>query len=378
MQSHRVSSAHSLDRGQGSGVETRRRSLRRTSGHRTTLAVVCALALVLGACSSSGSDDDVAAGATDDSDAARIEQLIFGDEDATAEDYEQQFAAQEAAAQASIAECMSAAGFEYFPRTSDIAVYEEPEYDYLSREYAETYGFGYSTMLEPGFATVAVDSEDDPNNDYVNSLSEAEQEQYYLTLHGDQSVWETIESDEQLAELQAEQPELFEPTGCEGEAWAASDNGSNEVYETYGDELDQLYESAMNDPAVVSGVSDWAACMAEQGFSVSEPDDLDTIMDPYMEEIWSSAVHPGSSLTDEDYETLSDEELNEIVSQPTTYDEELVAEAQAFEIKIAVAAWDCGMPELYDVYQEAYGGLRRAFVESHLDELAALVDADRS
>jgi len=337
-------------------------------------AAIFGVALLLASCSGSGADAEMAAavdaGGSDQ--VALIEKALFGTGDeATDTDFDAEIQ-RIATREESVAACMASAGFEYYVVTPDIDSYQRSDVDYFSREYAETYGFGYTTTMDHPSSTMAEDYSD-ANTDYTQTLSQGELDEYYLALYGDQSVWDNINSDEERIALQAEEPELFEPSGCQADATSDQDRASQAFWTEHNDEISELYDRAENSASVQEAVTVWSRCMNDKGHQFSDPDDFDSVMDPYMEEIYSTASHPADNVSDEQQQEMTDEELNELWSQPTSYDQDLLAEAQDYEIEIAVASWDCGMEDLYDVYSAEVKDLQRTFIESNLTELTSLV-----
>ena len=77
--------------------------------------------------------------------------------------------------------------------------------------------------------------------------------------------------------------------------------------------------------------------------------------------------------TDDQIAAMSDDELNALWSEPERYDPVLLAEAQRYEIELAVTSWDCGLADLYASYQIALDELQQQFIQSNLDELQGLV-----
>jgi len=325
------------------------------------------LVFTLSACSGSAPS----ATESGDSSIQAIQQVLFGSSELRTESNATQLQDEALAFEERVVRCMALAGFEYTSETVDVQVYSAEDVDYMSREYAETNGFGYTTSLGQPFdqAQAYVD----PNADYLASLSEAEQEEFYTTLYGDQSYWDEVNSDEELAALQEEQPELFEPSGCYNDASSSTAQASQAFWSTHSDELQELNELAEDSSHVQQPLADWSRCMAEHGHNFTTPDDLDSVMDPYMNDLYATASHPSQDLTEDEMMALSEEEMNELWSQPEQFDPDLLAEAQEYEIELAVTAWDCGMTDLYASYQTALDELQQQFITSNLDELQALV-----
>lgn len=146
---------------------------------------------------------------------------------------QQRFIEQERKVQQAVADCMKQEGFEYIAQ--DPAVFmgsstfdEDIAFD--SKEWAEKYGFGMSTTFgSDGFAGPGTTPPTDPNQAYVESLSEAERAAYHKALYGEVPAFDpTSASTTAMA--------AFEPSGCDGEARRATDT-SQAFYSEFGDEM---------------------------------------------------------------------------------------------------------------------------------------------
>lgn len=311
--------------------------------------------------------------------ADEISKLIFGSSDpADQEAQEQRWADQERERQELVAACMTAQGFEYTP-------VEYPSFDSFggptdeiawdSREYAETYGLGYSLTFQEDFsAPIDAGGEEwqDPNQEYVNGLSESAQQAYYTALYGDQSDLENL-TEADFERLYEESPELFQPRGCEGEGFTASADPTMELYNQFESELEDLYQRVEADPRIKKLSDEWAACMGEAGYAFTTQQDMYEEMDRRMQPVWETQVWPGDDLDEADFEAMSQEELDAIFNQPPEVDEELLAEVQAYELELAVANFDCGGNSQFEVAEEVYLEYQALFIEENLAALQALV-----
>jgi hypothetical protein len=226
---------------------------------RTPLATgACvALTVLLAACGGGGSDE--AAADLDDPTQGPLAKLLGFDISPADQ------RAKELEVQQVVVECMKAEGWEYQPVDSSSMgggfseEYEEQISD--PEAYGEKYGYGVvrGYELQPDFS--GGDFED-PNADYVNSLSMAEQQEYDAALYGERSFGEgdAIDSEEATEFVM---PSL-EEQGCFGRA----------QLEVYGDSpfndpdmqerLNELFEDGESDPAVTEAYESWASCMTER------------------------------------------------------------------------------------------------------------------
>jgi hypothetical protein len=104
---------------------------------------------------------------------------------------------------------------------------------------------------------------EDPNMEYVNSLSPAEQQAYNTALYGDPSIWEggpaeTVAPGAATEEVAVAPP--LEQQGCDGQARAevvgADPTSDPEVQRM----LDDFFQSQQSDPRLDALVADWVEC----------------------------------------------------------------------------------------------------------------------
>lgn len=238
----------------------RARAAARPRVRRTPLAAgACvALTVLLAACGGGGSDEP-AADLNDPTQGPLAKLLGF---DISPADQR----AKELELQQVLVECMKAEGWEY--RAVDYSAmsggFDEEYQEQISdpEAYGEKYGYGVvrGYELQPSFSTGA--EFEDPNADYMNSLTMAEQQEYNAALYGEQSFTddEAIDSGEGTEFVM---PSL-EEQGCYGAA----------QLEVYGDSpfndpdmqerLNQLFEDSESDPAITEAYESWASCMADR------------------------------------------------------------------------------------------------------------------
>jgi hypothetical protein len=191
-------------------------------------AIATALVLTLTACGGGGDKGDQS-GSGDDEKLGALDQFW---QDKTANFDEEESNAQMMEVEEKTAQCMSEQGFEYTPvdyssmdggmvAAADGDEGDGPQYGTL--EFAKEFGYGVTTnpWAEEQPPTGAEDQQEwvDPNQDYVNAMSETEQTAYYAALYGEQP---------ELTEEQMETYEWsWENSGCSG--WAQ--------HEVYGDAM---------------------------------------------------------------------------------------------------------------------------------------------
>ncbi len=226
---------------------------------RTPLATgACvALTVLLAACGGGGSDEP-AADLNDPTQGPLAKLLGY---DISPADQR----AKELEVQQVLVECMKAEGWEYQPvdysamNGSFSDEYEEQVSD--PEAYGEKYGYGVvrGYELQPDFSNSDFE---DPNADYMNSLTMAEQQEYSAALYGEQSV---VESD---AVGSAEATEFVMPSlgeqGCYGTAQLEVYGETPFTNPDMQDRLNQLFEDSESDPAIAAANESWASCMTER------------------------------------------------------------------------------------------------------------------
>lgn len=243
------------------------------------------------------------------------------------------------------AECMAEEGFDYNPSTqsgvSFVSGDDMP--DWRSVEFAEQYGYGATTYEDmPGY--VSGKEIVDPNQDYVEAMTESERTAYYEALDGPQPT----------PGPDGEYEWDWETAGCRGAAQhevygATSAAWEDEEFAGLVDEINGLYQRVADDPRLADGVAEWASCMADAGYTVSALDDAQQEIYDAVNELWSTPDGP------------SDAALDELRER---------------EITTAVADRTCLEQVGYrDLEREVNRDLEEEFVDTHRAELDAWVAA---
>ncbi len=308
------------------------------------------------------------------------------DQDWNSDESQAEWAEQERQIQEAVVACMAAEGFEYTPEdSSQFIVFDEDseELEWGTREWTEKYGFGNSTQWfsqsEVGPDLVGYDDLDgsgeeyvDPNGDYLETLSGAEQDAFYEALHGVQPEFdETLSDEEQQAVW-----ENYEPTGCYATAYEATADGAEaQFYDEFSDDLNDLYERIDSDPRVQQLRDEAEACIVGKGFEYYDDEELWEYSETQLEGIghdWESDPFEGTGL---DPETMSDKELDLFYSelnQLSDEDREQLAEVQAAEIEMALVYLDCGAGWRASeaIYNEVRIELEEEFLAANADRIA--------
>ncbi len=325
---------------------------------------VIAAALLLAACGSSSTESGIEDAGSPESPLAEFigEDAMFDSQAG-----EEQFAEQQRQVNEQVVACMSAEGWEYTPESvDDVFVFEDVDSDGLewgSREWTEKYGFGITTQMFPqatvGPELVGYNDEgfggpgeeyQDPNAEYLESLSSSEQEAFYEDLYGTDpgpNITDDMSDEEMDAAYQDwEQNRVLD--GCFPKAEAeAGFFGPNAFYTEFSDEMDDMWDQMMSDPRIVEAEAETAECVSGKGLTYTSMDDVYEDfyerVEPVQEQVWNSAPMP--ELSEEEFEAMSDAELDAMFNQPPELTPEIkseLAELQAEEIALAIAVDDCG------------------------------------
>lgn len=325
---------------------------------RTIAAVVLTGALALTGCSkeSSGTGTEGNKSAAPEEELGPLDkyfQAMWAEEEGNEETYKQQ----EAERQEFIAKCMTDLGWDYIPvpwqegsfQVSEPGEEEGPAWGTL--EFAKQYGYGIVSWPgsdaepteEPTYDYV------DPNEDYVNSLSEAEREAYYIDLHGD---WSDMGMEGDLDEdgNPIDQPDInFAEMGCDGKAYNQQQGNEQPDQDP---EFKELFErmSTVWDTTGNSDIAaveqEWSSCMSGKGFTFATREEATNAMYEKSNGLWGEEA-------------------------PAQADLDAFQEA---EIAQATADYQCAEDVKYEKrFQEINFALQQKFVDENRAQLDALV-----
>ncbi|MEZ5374938.1 MAG: hypothetical protein R2733_00405 [Acidimicrobiales bacterium] len=278
----------------------------------------------------------------------------------------------------SVAACMTAQGFEFVPPDLDeVTSFDSAGPDgieYGTPEYTARYGFGVTTQRWPqstvgpelvGYEDFSESEYIDPNQAYLEGLTEAERIAYDAALYGDGPDYEwdpSLTDDENQERAEAFYAD-YDASGCyaEAEQGGAFANVSA-FYEEFGDQLFELYDQIESDPRVTQRLAEIEQCITEQGFDYVDP------ISPY--EHWEPAL----SEIDQQHLSWPANESGDGPSAPVMDDEgkALLAPLQAEEIAIATATDECGgsQTELMALYESVRNELEQQFLDDNADAVA--------
>ena len=269
-----------------------------------------------------------------------------------------------------VARCMAAQGFNFIAGDSlpnvgiglgRPAVEESDGPVFGTREWAELYGFGFST--DPWSDTAAVHTagrETDPNLAQVNAMSDAERVAWDLALVGEQPNFNNMDENEMDAWF-AENPAGL--GGCSGQALAAyfPMMTADEQWVGLRDEMNRLRSVVAADPRMFELQVAWASCMAEHGIAARP--DRDEFWFTDVQNEWF-AINGQDVLLTWDWENRPE--------GPPEPDRSQIPAFREREIMMAVADYDCQHQVNWAATSRAIDfDHQQQFVELHRNELEA-------
>ncbi len=338
-----------------------------TLRHKGLLPAIALLMLASTACGS-GSD-----GATSSDAASPLGDLLGWNDFDPVESRREQLAIEEA-----VATCMREQGFEYQPvdydaqnqtleSEEDIALFNDPE------AYGKKYGYGvvrnYELYEEPyiggnGEGGFGGPEFEDPNMDYVNSLSSPEQEAYYAELYGEPTV-DTVLEDSSFDDGETTDTSIYvapplEEQGCYGIAQLdvvgvrPADDPDVQAA------LNDYFENSQNDPSIEQANAEWADCMVEplrgvelpDGMTADSPDLMYQVMDAKKAEATGLRTLPldpttgepiGNDADEPMYSSFSDEDGAGFayVGEPKAIPADTLETLRSLELALWADDWEC-------------------------------------
>lgn len=292
-----------------------------------------------------------------------------------------------------VALCMRERGWEYIP--VDYGYSDGGEWTPEDEEkYVKEQGFGlvywylYPDGDGSGDGIIIDDGWEDPNWDYVNSLSETEMTAYYEDLWGteeENAQWMETEVDPETGEEYSYQ---WRSGGCRGEAEVEIrgedyfQQMGNDYWERVTVFYDELQIRVEADPRIVELNKKWQQCMADRNYTFqSENDlydwvysDLQGRVEEVVPNMWND---PFAGWSDDEinafYENATQEELDALWATPELTDEQR-SQLEALyeeEIDLALANWECGK-DSREKYNDIYAQIETEYVRENEAALAAL------
>jgi hypothetical protein len=283
------------------------------------------------------------------------------------------------------AECMREEGWEYTPvdwsaqgpemSTEDETLMADQE------AYGKKYGYGvvhnYERWEEPSLNGEEVIGKDprqfeDPNQEYISTLSPSESEEYYQSLYGggfsrsgDVAVGfgtapATAAPDSDPTATTASVDVTSVPVPMRPEDQGCSGRANAEVYGTdpmqsnpdLQSRMNDYWEDSQNDPRLLSANDEWFECMAdvvdglvEAGQPITKPEQMYSYLDRLKYEAMGLEIVPfDQSNTDEEYYTAWSDESGKgeaAVGDPVPISEAELEELRQTELELWEKDWEC-------------------------------------
>jgi hypothetical protein len=302
------------------------------------------------------------------------------------------------------AACMREEGWEYTPVDWSAQGPETASEDEAlmadQQAYGRKYGYGvvhnYEQWEEPslnGDEVIGKDARqfEDPNQDYVSTLSPSESEEYYQSLYGggfSSGVADGFGTAPATAATDAAStgtdvvdgtilPAKVRPEdqGCSGrasaEVYGADPMQSNPDLQT---RMNDYWEDSQNDPRLLSANDEWFDCMADvvdgltaAGEPITKPDQMYSYLDRLKYEAMGLEIVPFEQDSDEEYYTAWSDESGKgeaAVGEPAPIPEDELEELRQTELDLWEKDWGC--------QQDAdFAGIRMQIEQELVDELRA-------
>lgn len=309
---------------------------------RISILVVTALT-VLSACGDASTDEAVAADPF---------ERIYGSPE--------QNRRREIRVQKKVRECMVLLGWEYTPVDPGSFTYTDAD---MARD-REQFGYGISTYI--GNEDIGITPEGqvqtNPNDQYVQTLSEGEQTAYYEDLYG--------------RYVEGEEWDPATAGGCENEARRTVYGNDPFSDPEIAEDLNKVYEQTTDDPRLAKAQKKWSKCMQEKDYDYTTQEEIYTDLQERLQQIMGTSdpsagfatsdtavfVDGGSvdgGFTDGGFDDGSGQ------SGAPSYDTKKLAALQALELAIAQRDYECSQQHLVPVQQEISADAVDALLAEH-------------
>ncbi|MCA0250778.1 MAG: hypothetical protein LCH76_00525 [Actinobacteria bacterium] len=328
---------------------------------RSLVAIFAAATLALTGCSGDGGNGG-GGGKLDyeDSPLSKYLMAVFSNglsPDATPQEQQDFYNERQRKTEELVAECMSKEGFEYVPNVNNGGVVIDSEGDNKwrpdDRDWVEKYGYG---AINSPWQEEAPEPEPteyvDPNQQYIESLPEAEQQAYNEALWGKPMEGGTEDEPQEYN---------WENSGCWG--WAQHEVEGDNPWEQEDNKpiieaIQTFYESLQSNPDFAKLDAAWSTCMAEAGHDgfKTQPDAQNSIYE-LTNKYWENAPQ-GEGEMDPNFGTPKDPEYAKIAET---------------EIPLAMADLECREKTDYRQQQlRIQFDMEEQFIADHQADLDAL------
>lgn len=313
--------------------------MQKTRAH--SVAGAAALLLVLTGCTAASDGES----AQEESPLGEYMAALWGG-DLSEDEQAAMFEAQNLEREELMATCMKEQGFDYAPNVDTGASYSSgEEWQPDDREWVAQYGYGMVRWPGMDEQPDAEEVYEDPNQEYVASLTATEQTAFYEALYGPSVPEEELDEN-------GSYEWNWETAGCYG--WAQHEiDGDNpltsEEFAPLMEEINQFYTDLDSASGMSEIDAEWSACMSEAG-------------------------HAGFARQSEAMTSITDE-LNAYYENQTEWveDDPALDELAEREIELALADLDCRESTDYrERRQEVVVALEEEFIADHQVELDAM------
>ena len=224
------------------------------------LAILALSTIALTACAQGG-------GSLKPEDSPLSEYLSAGyDRDASPKEQERRAKEQQKKQEELTADCMAKEGFEYTPFTGNMSFgsAEDVKWEPEERSWVEKYGYGAvdSPMQEQMKGKEPEQTVEDPNQEYLQTLSEAERQAYQETLYG--KMADPGQAGDEPVEWK------WEDAGCQWRAQheiSADQPWQSDEFKPLVDRVQKFFEKMQDAPELKKLDGEWASCMGDAGES---------------------------------------------------------------------------------------------------------------
>ncbi|GAB7191452.1 hypothetical protein NUM3379_21590 [Kineococcus sp. NUM-3379] len=246
-----------------------------------------------------------------------------------------------------IAGCMREQGFEYTPDITTTSASSTGVWDFSSRQFVSQYG--YAVVRKPGQEDAGQRSED-PDAEYLESLSESERDAYQAALYGS-----PLSGEELAAAAEGDVDHGPAASGCSGEAYGEV-TGENPMtsgtHAELSEAISDFYAEQPSWPELAEANSAWSDCMADAG-------------------------HPGFTAQQDAQTSILAEEG--ALSAAPDVDQEALDDLGEEEVELALADLGCREETRYEEkFDRVAFEKEQQFVDDHRTELQAMkADAEQ-
>lgn len=272
--------------------------------------------------------------------------------DLSEDEMEKKYAADEKEREALISTCMNDEGFEYIPAVQSTSFSSGGE-EWLpdDREWVAQYGYGMTSY--PGADDPAPTEEYvDPNQDYVTSLPESEQQAFYEALNGAPIAEEDLPAD-------GSYEYNWEESGCYGFAQneiVGEDPSQSEEHKPLFEAITAVYTDLEKAPEMADLNAAWSDCMSGAGYpGFSAQQDAQTAVSDEYNKLWEGQTEGG---------------------EPSEADMDALTEG---EVETALADLECREKTNYrDAAFDVQADIEQKFIDDNKEALEALkADAEQ-